>query len=205
MKVNIINSGYGNIGSVINMFKKIGIESTVCNDYKDLKNSSHIILPGVGSFDSGIHRLKESGFYDVIKNDVKKYQIPLLGICLGMQFLFQGSEEGKSNGLGLIPDKLEKFNNDDTKLNLKIPHMGWNYVSFDPSSRLGEGFEDNSRFYFVHSFCCKKLNRNYCHGSTEYGITFTSVVENENFFGVQFHPEKSLSFGIKLFKNFLKC
>lgn len=205
MKVNIINSGYGNLGSVINMLKKVGIDASICDDYKELKNSSHIILPGVGSFDSGISALKESGFYDAINNDIKKFQIPLLGICLGMQMLFNGSEEGKSNGLSLIPDTLEKFNTGETKFNLKIPHMGWNYVRFASSSRLGKGFEENPRFYFVHSYCYKNLNKNYCQGFTDYGVNFTSVIENENFFGVQFHPEKSLDFGIQLFKNFLEC
>ena len=155
MKVSIINSGYGNIGSVINMLKKIGVEAVVCEDSKIIKNSSHIILPGVGSFDSGLIKLKESGFYDAIENDVKKFQIPFLGICLGMQFLFRHSAEGVSDGLGLIPGNLERFDLRETRSDLKVPHMGWNYVKFSDSSKLGIGLEKNSRFYFVHSYCYK--------------------------------------------------
>lgn len=205
MKVSIINSGYGNIGSVINMLKKIGVEAEVCEDSKIIKNSSHIILPGVGSFDSGLIKLKESGFYDAIENDVKKFQIPFLGICLGMQFLFRHSAEGVSDGLGLIPGNLERFDLRETRSDLKVPHMGWNYVKFSDSSKLGIGLEKNSRFYFVHSYCYKNTKSIYCKGFTDYGENFTSVVENDNFFGVQFHPEKSLNFGIQIFKNFLKC
>ena len=205
MKVSIINSGYGNIGSVINMLKKIGVEAEVCEDSKIIKNSSHIILPGVGSFDSGLIKLKESGFYDAIENDVKKFQIPFLGICLGMQFLFRHSAEGVSDGLGLIPGNLERFDLRETRSDLKVPHMGWNYVKFSDSSKLGIGLEKNSRFYFVHSYCYKNTKSIYCKGFTDYGENFTSVIENDNFFGVQFHPEKSLNFGIQIFKNFLKC
>lgn len=205
MKVSIINSGYGNIGSVINMLKKIGVEAVVCEDSKIIKNSSHIILPGVGSFDSGLIKLKESGFYDAIENDVKKFQIPFLGICLGMQFLFRNSAEGVSDGLGLIPGNLERFDLRETGSDLKVPHMGWNYVKFSDSSKLGIGLEKNSRFYFVHSYCYKNTKSIYCKGFTDYGENFTSVIENDNFFGVQFHPEKSLNFGIQIFKNFLKC
>ena len=205
MKVSIINSGYGNIGSVINMLKKIGVEAEVCEDSKIIKNSSHIILPGVGSFDSGLIKLKESGFYDAIENDVKKFQIPFLGICLGMQFLFRHSAEGVSDGLGLIPGNLERFDLRETRSDLKVPHMGWNYVKFSDSSKLGIGLEKNSRFYFVHSYCYKNTKSIYCKGFTDYGENFTSVVENDNFFDVQFHPEKSLNFGIQIFKNFLKC
>lgn len=205
MKVSIINSGYGNIGSVINMLKKIGIEAVVCDDSKIIKNSSHVILPGVGKFDGGMKKLKERGFYDAIQNDVKKFQIPFLGICLGMQFLFKHSDEGVSHGLGVIPGKLEKFDLKAMKSDLKVPHMGWNYVKFSNLSKLGIGLEENSRFYFVHSYCYKNTKSFYCKGVTDYGENFTSVIEDENFFGVQFHPEKSLNFGIQLFKNFLKC
>lgn len=203
--VKIINSGYGNIGSVINMLKIIDVEADICTDSKSLKNASHIILPGVGSFDAGIRKLSENGFFEVIQNDVKNFQIPFLGICLGMQLLFKNSEEGILAGLNLIPDKLEKFNFSKDQAFLKVPHMGWNFVNFSNSSRLGIGFEEESRFYFVHSYACKNTSNDYCKGFTSYGINFTSVVENENFFGVQFHPEKSLNFGIQLFRNFLRC
>lgn len=205
MKISIIDSGYGNIGSVINMLKKIGYEAQICTDCSKIKNSNYVILPGVGSFDAGIKRLKDTGFYDVIHNDIRKYQIPFMGICLGMQFLFEGSAEGTSSGLGFIEEKLEKFNQKTNNSNLKVPHMGWNYVNFSDTSRLGIGFKKNARFYFVHSYCYKNTKASFCHGFTNYGEDFTSVIENENFFGVQFHPEKSLDFGIKLFNNFLKC
>tara|TARA_B110000879_G_scaffold183837_1_gene242922 strand:- start:391 stop:1008 length:618 start_codon:yes stop_codon:yes gene_type:complete len=205
MKVSVINCGYGNIGSVMNMLKKIGVDAEICVESTNIKNSTHIILPGVGSFDRGMKKLKDRGFYDAIQNDVKKFQIPFLGICLGMQFLFKHSDEGTSYGLDLIPGKLEKFDLKETGSDLKVPHMGWNYVNFSDSSKLGKGLKENSRFYFVHSYCYKNTKSIYCKGFTDYGENFTSVIENENFFGVQFHPEKSLNFGIKLFKNFLKC
>ena len=205
MNVNIIDSGYGNIGSVINMLKKVDVAARVCTDSKLIKNASHIILPGVGSFDAGIKGLYERGFYDVIQNEIKTYQIPVLGICLGMQLLFNGSEEGFTSGLGIFDNKLEKIDPTNSDQTLKVPHMGWNFVNFSENSKLGNGFQEDARFYFVHSYFCKNTKYSYCKGFTNYGNDFTSVVEKDNFFGVQFHPEKSLNFGIKLFKNFLQC
>ena len=205
MRVNIIDSGYGNIGSVINMLKKLNVDSQVCTDSKLLKNESHIILPGVGAFDAGVKRLKETGFYDAILNDVKKHQIPILGICLGMQLLFRNSDEGHVSGLNIIDDRLERFDIHSSESVLKVPHMGWNFVNFSGDSMLGNDFNEDARFYFVHSYCCKNTETSYSKGITNYGNVFTSVVELDNFYGVQFHPEKSLDFGIQLFKNFLKC
>ena len=148
MNVNIIDSGYGNIGSVINMLKKVDVEARVCTDSKLIKNASHIILPGVGSFDAGIKGLYEKGFYDVIQNEIKTYQIPVLGICLGMQLLFNGSEEGFTSGLGIFDNKLEKIDPNNSDQTLKVPHMGWNFVHFSENSKLGNGFQADSRFYF---------------------------------------------------------
>jgi len=154
-----------------------------------------LILPGVGSATEGMKNLRKSGLNKVILKQIKLKK-PILGICLGMQLLFFLSEEGNTECLNVIEGKVKRFNN-----KLKVPQIGWNQVKQKPS-KLFLGIKDKSYFYFVHSYYCQASEEKIIIGSTEYGINFTSAIEDKNIFGVQFHPEKSGENGLKLLKNF---
>jgi glutamine amidotransferase len=196
--ISIIDNELGNISSISNMLKKIGIESKRIKHPSEITNCSKIILPGVGSFDYGIEKINNSGWKEVIHKKVQDGAF-LLGICLGMQLLFDESEEGNLPGLGLISGKVVKFNFNEESF--KVPHMGWNEV-FVNSNSLLINENDKQRFYFVHSYhaiCKNKFNEI---GNTNYGYNFTSIVQNDRVFGVQFHPEKSHKFGMNLLTNF---
>ncbi|HEX6225601.1 MAG TPA: imidazole glycerol phosphate synthase subunit HisH [Chryseolinea sp.] len=196
--IQIINYGLGNLGSVQNMLKRINVTSVVVKSPKDLVPDK-IILPGVGSFDTGMQNLLNDGWIEALNEKVYKDKVPVLGICLGMQLMTKRSEEGTLGGLGWIDAEVLRFPSSD----LKIPHMGWNIVrpSADDSSILKSDKEE-LRFYFVHSYFVRVKNRSDQLGSTHYGRDFTSVFRRENVYGVQFHPEKSHKFGMTLFKNF---
>ncbi len=203
--ITIIDYEMGNVGSIANMFKYIGVESTIESDPDKIKKASKILLPGVGSFDMAMKKIKEKGLDEVLNEKALKEQIPILGICLGMQLLTHGSEEGELNGLGWIPAKTIRFKNRiDNRL--KIPHMGWNIVNKHQKSSLTEGFEafDESKFYFVHSYFVEVEDEKNSILKTEYGVKFDSAIEKDNIFGVQFHPEKSHKFGMKIFENFAR-
>ena len=192
----------GNLGSIVNMIKKIGSSSTVSSRISDVENADKLILPGVGAFDHGITHLNELGLIPALSKKVKQLKTPILGICLGMQLFTLKSEEGRLPGLGWLEAETIKFNLKDPKL--KIPHMGWNDVSYNPESKLFGGLGENPRFYFVHSYhvVCKDKSDE-C-ATTIYEKPFTSSVQKENICGVQFHPEKSHRFGLQLLKNFIE-
>jgi glutamine amidotransferase len=201
--VTIIDYGVGNLGSIQNIIRKLGFDSQISSDRNIIEQASKIILPGVGSFDKAISNLESYDFIDLIK---KKAQsgTPILGICLGMQLLANKSEEGVLDGLGLIPGRVTKFELQDKSL--KIPHMGWNVTKSSGDSPLFDGFDEfeETRFYFVHSYHYVPVNPNHAIATTDYGSPFTSSVAKDNVFGVQFHPEKSHKFGMKLLKNFIE-
>ena len=199
--IGIIDYGCGNVGSVQNMFSKIGVWSEAINDPSQLSNVNAIVLPGVGSFDTGVARLKESGFWDAIKIAVENEKKPILGICLGMQLFFDGSEEGTELGFGWIPGKLERFNNDNQ---IRIPHMGWETLqNTTPNDNLFD--QENSSFYFTHTFHApSNLSSDYVLANCFYGSIFPAAVRKENIVGFQFHPEKSLSSGMHLLNNWCK-
>ncbi|HQT24831.1 imidazole glycerol phosphate synthase subunit HisH, partial [Daejeonella sp.] len=159
-----------------------------------------ILLPGVGSFDAGINRLTEKELFDPIVDVVINNKIPLLGICLGMQLLFGTSEEGTLRGLDLIEGEAKKFISPDTKQ--KIPHMAWNEVSLVKKNALMEGLDEN-RFYFVHSYYVNCFHEEDVLGRTQYINDFASMVQKDNIYGAQFHPEKSHKYGLRMFQNFL--
>jgi len=200
--ITIVDYKTGNLGSIQNILKRIGEQSVVTSDKDQIADATKIILPGVGAFDTGMRNLRDLDLIGVLNNKVVVEKIPVLGICLGMQLFSNGSEEGELAGLGWIDALTVKFRFEDT-LEYKSPHMGWNFLKQHKPSRLLENMICEPRFYFVHSYFLKTNNFADTLASTTYEIEFTSVVEKENILGVQFHPEKSHKFGMKLLKNFV--
>jgi glutamine amidotransferase len=200
--ITIIDYKTGTLGSIQNILKKIGEQSVVTSDKDLISKATKLILPGVGAFDTGMRNLNELGLVEVLNEKVVYDKTPVLGICLGMQLMSGGSEEGALPGLGWIDAKTIRFQFIDT-IEYKIPHMGWNFVKQHKSSRLLENMYPEARFYFVHSFYFSAGNKEDIVTTTKYETEFTSAVEKENILGVQFHPEKSHKFGMKLLKNFV--
>jgi glutamine amidotransferase len=202
--ITIIDYGMGNLGSVANMFKKVGVLTEITGDLEKISRAEKILLPGVGAFDAAISRIDDGGFREVLNEKALKDKIPILGICLGMQLLTRKSEEGTLEGLNWIAADTIKFVfNPEEKL--KIPHMGWNFVKEVNSSPLIHQLPYESRFYFVHSYYVKVDSKESVLMETKYGHLFDSVITNgSNIYGAQFHPEKSHKFGMKLFENFAK-
>lgn len=201
--ITIINYNAGNIKSIQNMLKRIGAKSCISSNVEEIEQAEKLILPGVGHFDYGRRNLQESGLIEVLNKKVLIDKVPLLGICLGAQLLGNRSEEGVEKGLGWIDMEVVKFDENKLPENLKIPHMSWNEIKIKKQSNLLTGLNNESRFYFVHSYHMKCNNENDILANTNYGYEFTSAVEKENIFGVQFHPEKSHKFGMRLLENFV--
>ena len=200
----IVDFGMGNLRSVYNKMKRLGCDVLISKDPKDIESADKLILPGVGNFATGIERLKERNQFELLKQKVISGRTPILGICLGMQLLSLFSEEGDSEGLGLIEAKTVHFQiPDELKYKLKVPHIGWNNVKMKSKSVLMKNIPDNALFYFVHSFHYVAENPDYITGSTYYGYEFISLVEHKNIFGTQFHPEKSQDAGMLLLENFV--
>lgn len=204
MILTIIDYGTGNLTSIKNMLKKIGVDSIISNKAEDIINADKLILPGVGHFDYGMQQLHQSGLMDALNNKVLQKKTPVLGICLGVQLLTESSEEGKEKGLGWVKGNTVAF--DKTKLNAnhKIPHTGWTDIKGFEQSKLFTGMYDEPRFYFVHSYHLLLDNPADVLATANYGYDFTVGIEHENILGVQFHPEKSHKFGMKLLENFVK-
>jgi len=201
--ITIIDYGMGNLGSVKNMFKKIGESAIVSSNREDIKNATSILLPGVGAFDNAMKNLKSLDIIEPIRERVLEDKIPIMGICLGMQLLTKGSEEGQFNGFGFVDAYAKKFDFDNN--NLPIPHMGWNRTNLQKDSNLYRDNDDkNRRFYFVHSYAVECSDSSDILTTTEYGYEFVSSFEKENIIGCQFHPEKSHKYGMRLFKNFVE-
>ena len=197
--IGIIDYGLGNINAFYEIYKENGVELKIIDNYKELKkNYNKIILPGVGSFDKAITLLKSKFFYDEIIDFSLNKNNKILGICVGMQILASTSDEGELKGFSFIDNSFEK-------LKSKIrPHIGWNNVSVKKNHYLFNNIQNNSIFYFLHSFCLSEIEKQYIIGETEYEKDFISVFEKENIIGIQFHPEKSHSQGQKLLLNFYK-
>lgn len=203
--IGIVNYGMGNTGSILNMLKKIGVEAIITNEKQELEQVDKIILPGVGTFDQGMYHLQSLNLVEFLRDLALNKQIPFLGICLGMQLMGRKSEEGHLpvKGLQLIPFDNIKFDFSlDT--NLKVPHMGWDVVELTQSDPLLAGIESTQRYYFVHSYHAVCDNYKNVLMSCDYGYKFVAAVKKENVYGVQFHPEKSHKFGLKLLENFAR-
>lgn len=192
----------GNLASVQNMIRHIGSSAHISSSPEEVVDAKLLILPGVGSFDKGIDALREKGLDQAIIEAVTKNNASILGICLGMQLLMDSSEEGQLPGLGLVPGRVKRFQVHEQ--GLRVPHMGWNTVQPPRSSKLFDSAISEYRFYFVHSYHVECDEPEDIAGVTRYGYDFTSVFEHDNICGVQFHPEKSHTFGMRLFKRFLE-
>jgi len=198
----VVDYGMCNVKSISNIIGKVGGDVTISSDIDEILDAEKIILPGIGSFDAGIKNLNKQSLITVLNEKVLKEKTPFLGICLGMQLITQNSEEGTLNGLGWIDAETVKFSS--LKDNLKIPHMGWNYVNVKKNSKLFKDKYENPRFYFVHSYYVRCKDENDILATTEYGFDFVSAIEKDNIYATQFHPEKSHKFGMKLMENFVK-
>lgn len=202
--IGVIDYGIGNIGSILNMLKKIGVKAFPVKTVEDVIISDKLILPGVGSFDAGMQKLKSSGLHDAIMHHATVERKPLLGICLGMQMLGTKSEEGSESGLNLIPFSCKKFMF-DSNIKLKVPHMGWDIVDMNqPKDAVLEGIEGQQRYYFVHSYYAVCDDPEDVLMTCDYGIKFAAAVRRNNIYGFQFHPEKSHKFGMALLENFAR-
>jgi glutamine amidotransferase len=199
----VVDYGMGNLGSVLNMFKKVGANAKISSDLDEISKAKKILLPGVGAFDTAMKRIKETGMTEILNQKALVDKIPILGICLGMQLLTNKSEEGKLPGLGWIEGETFNFK-DRIDGSLKIPHMGWNIVDINKENAVTKNFKGEVRFYFVHSYFVKVNNPINSMMTSSYGITFDSAIVKDNIFGAQFHPEKSHKFGMNLFNNFAK-
>ena len=202
--ISIIDYGTGNLFAISNIFKKSKISYQITNDKEEIENSSKFILPGVGSFDKTMQTLTESGILDTLYEQVIIRKKPLLGICVGMQILSEHSEEGYQDGLGWIKGKVKRFDKDKLeKLNLYLPHMGWNSIEpIESSNSLLHNLDFKKGFYFLHNYFFEPEFENNILAASNYGNKFACIVGNDNIYGVQFHPEKSHINGVQLLMNF---
>ena len=196
--ITIIDYGAGNIGSIVNMLNRLGQDSVVTNDPFQISIATKLILPGVGKFDYGISKLSDSGLIKILNEKVLIEQVPILGICLGAQLMTKSSEEGELPGLAWFDAEVIKFKN-----GLKVPHMGWNFVSPGIKSSISTNLPNNSRYYFVHSYYIRSFKQEDVMFISNYGHDFVSGLSKNNIYAVQFHPEKSHKFGMRLFENFI--
>jgi glutamine amidotransferase len=199
--ITVVDYGIGNLGSIRNMFKRIGAAAEVTSDLDRISDAKKILLPGVGAFDVAMERINATELRALLDRKALEERVPILGICLGMQLLTRGSDEGSMPGLGWIPAETKRF---PALSGLKVPHMGWNLVRQARPSALTTDLSSEARFYFVHSY--------YVHADdpadsilrAHYGIDFDAAVHRGNIYGAQFHPEKSHRFGMQLLTNFAK-
>jgi glutamine amidotransferase len=200
--ITIIDYGVGNISAFQNVYKRLDIPTKIAKKSKDLDDAEKLILPGVGSFDYAMSQLYASGMRDKLDELVIQVKVPVIGICVGMQMMGNRSDEGKLEGLKWIDSEILKFDENLIQQRTKLPHMGWNDVTPINNHPLFKGLEKDAIFYFLHSFYFKCNNPTDSIAFSEYGISFSSAVNRDNIYGIQFHPEKSHQYGEKLLHNF---
>jgi glutamine amidotransferase len=202
--ITIIDYGVGNINAFINVYKRLNVPVQIAKKKEDLIGAQKLILPGVGHFDYAMTQLNNSGMRSTLDELVLVDKVPVIGICVGMHMMASGSDEGKLDGLNWIDASVRKFDEAKIKHVTKLPHMGWNDVKPVKEISLFNGLEKNPIFYFLHTYYFECKNPNDLLAVTEYGGEFASAVHHENKYGVQFHPEKSHSYGENLLHNFAK-
>jgi imidazole glycerol-phosphate synthase subunit HisH len=203
--ITVVDYGMGNLGSILNLCRHLGLPTRIGSTPEQIAKAERLILPGVGAFSAGVKQLDQLGFREVLHARVIGAGVPLLGICLGMQLLTRGSEEGGANGLGWIAADTVRFQlSDAADAELRIPHMGWATVAPRDESRLFAQLRDEPRFYFVHSFHVVCDDVQDVAAQAHHGRSFVAAIERANLFGTQFHPEKSHQFGMQLIRNFAR-
>uniref|UniRef100_UPI004047ADBF imidazole glycerol phosphate synthase subunit HisH n=1 Tax=Algoriphagus sp. TaxID=1872435 RepID=UPI004047ADBF len=200
--ITLIDYGVGNIFAFQNVYKRLDIPTKIAKSSQDLMDAEKLILPGVGSFDYAMNRLNDSGMREKLDELVLEKKIPVIGICVGMQMMGNRSDEGTQEGLKWIDGDILKFDEKLIQHRTKLPHMGWNDVVPVNNHFLFNGLERDAIFYFLHSFYFKCKNPSETIATSEYGIPFSSAVNKDHIFGIQFHPEKSHHYGERLLHNF---
>ena len=199
----MVNAGTANVGSIVNMLKKVGAASVISSDPDAVRKADRLILPGVGNFDANAAGLHENGLPDALREAVLDRAVPFLGICLGMQLLCKGSEEGQLPGMGWIDADVVRFPRETAEGPLRVPHMGWNRMRVVREHAVLKELGDSPRFYFVHSYYVRAHVTSDVLGLCGYGVEFACAVARENLLAVQFHPEKSHKYGMRLMSNFV--
>lgn len=200
--IKIVDYGLGNIAAFVNLYARLNISAEPAQTSGELECAEKIILPGVGSFDHAMKLLDASGMRETLERMTLIRKVPVLGVCVGMQMLAGGSDEGTSRGLGWVPGYVRAFRSVHNAISLPLPHMGWNDVAPNATARLFKGLEREARFYFLHSYFFECAQHDSVEAETDYGINFSCAVRHENIYGVQFHPEKSHRYGMALLRNF---
>lgn len=206
----IVDYGLGNLGSIVNMLLRLRVDVQRSRSIEDILRADRLILPGVGAFDAGMQALEQAGLIPVLERKVRQERTPLLGICLGMQLLTQGSEEGRLPGLGWFQAATRRFRFDPPPQpeagvpRLRIPHMGWNYIDVCRNHPILDEMHPEPRFYFVHSYYVQCACPEDVVATAAYGGRFDAIIARDNLVGAQFHPEKSHKFGLKLLENFAR-
>lgn len=200
----IVDFGMGNLRSIQHKLEKANVEAMISSEAKDIESADKLILPGVGHFSTGMKNLKSYGLVEILNKKINVDKTPILGICLGMQLFTKFSEEGDVKGLGWIDAKVKHFSSSGEAKELKVPHVGWNNITLKKQTPLLKGVNISSRFYFTHSYYVQCNNEEDLVATTDYGIKFHSIIQKENIYGAQFHPEKSHLNGFEIIKNFIR-
>src|SRR5947209_3447405 len=200
--ITIINYGLGNVQAFANLYRRLNIPAAIATSASDFAGATKLILPGVGAFDHAMELLDASGMRETIDDLVLRQGMPVLGVCVGMQILATSSEEGKLPGLGWIDGRVRRFDEKTLHQPSRLPHMGWNDVVPMSGARLFSGLEQDARFYFLHSYYFDCASNDNVLATSEYVLAFGCAVRSNHIYGVQFHPEKSHNYGVRLLKNF---
>lgn len=203
--ITIVDYGVGNLGSIINMLKKVGVKAIASREPDMLQQAEKLILPGIGAFDAGMNKLNELGLVQLLNYLALDKKVPFLGLCLGLQLMTKKSEEGRTQGLGWLDAETVRFRFGAEQNHLKVPHMGWNTIDVCRLHPLFKDLEPLSRFYFVHSYYVQSYDPEAVLAETDYGMRFHSVLGKGNIMGAQFHPEKSHKYGMRLLRNFAEA